>query len=93
MKLKIKNKRYSPSIGDILEEKKFAFLPTRIDSNVVVWLEFYNVSYEYEKILSAYEKFIIENTNMSYKDYIDYIEPKKGKWKLRKKELIKNEEV
>ena len=37
----------SPKIGDIKKEIKFAFLPTRIDSKTIIWLERYVEVYEY----------------------------------------------
>jgi hypothetical protein len=36
-----------PKIGDIKKEIKFAFLPTRIDSKTIIWLERYVEVYEY----------------------------------------------
>ena len=34
-------KRYKPQLGDTKELHKFAWFPTRIDKEILVWLEWY----------------------------------------------------
>jgi hypothetical protein len=50
MRFNFKQKKVkSPKIGDIKQKVRFAFLPTRINKNTVVWLEKYVNVYEYSK--------------------------------------------
>lgn len=46
--MKFNNKQYS--IGDIRTRKVFAFFPTRINRDRVVWLESYYITEQLEKI-------------------------------------------
>ncbi len=50
MEWKVKIKKSKPKIGDVKEKIKFAFLPIKVNDNIV-WLEKYIQGYEYKEII------------------------------------------
>ena len=48
----------SPNVGDKKHLTRFAYLPVRINDNVVVWLEKYIIVYKYEEFLKKISKHV-----------------------------------